>query len=719
MLAEYSEDYLRAMLATIAGVIVVAYCIWCFEDRGEDGAAWPTAASAVPFVLGIMRYGLLVDQGHGEEPEALLLGDRTLLGLAIACFGLLALGRGAVSALLTGWGRTAPTRAEVVRPESAEAVAAALANGRPVIARGLGRAYGDAAQNAGGLVVDATGLDEVHAFDAERGVIDAGAGLGLEALIARALPHGWFVPVTPGTRHVTLGGALAADVHGKNHHVDGAFSRHVESFELALPGGELREVGPEDPLFAATAGGMGLDRRDHADAAAPLAGHERLHARDDDARGRPRRADGARCASATPRFRYSVAWIDCLKRGAAMGRGVLLRGEHATAEELPPKLRRKPLAYAPRPVLGVPDVVPSGLLNTAVARAFNEAYFRRAPAQEHIGLEAIGPYFHPLDAVAAWNRLYGPRGFVQYQAVVPDAEGEAVRALLERVSGAGMSSFLAVLKRFGEGTGMLSFPMAGWTLALDIPVGASDLARRLDELDEHRRGRGRARVPRQGRPRAARAAARDVPRPRALARDPALRRPGGTHAIGPGTATRPGGRMRDALGLRAVRRAVRRHLRDRPRHRPRAGRGPRAHGRARRARHRARRRRAARGDRRRRARPRARRTSHAAAVERVFARPEGIDVAIVAAGLLGRQGDEQLADAAELHAVNGAGTVSVLALCAEAMRRQGRGTIVLLSTRGRRPPARAPTSPTAPPRRPRTPSPAGCATRWRARAWTC
>jgi len=388
-----------------------------------------------------------------------------------------------VSALLSGWGRTAPTRAEVMRPESAEAIAAALADRRPAIARGLGRAYGDAAQNAGGLVVDATGLDRVHDFDIERGVIDAGAGLGLEALIALALPHGWFVPVTPGTRHITLGGALAADVHGKNHHVDGAFSRHVEAFELALPGGELREIGPDDPLFAATAGGMGLTgvitrmrlRLSPVTSAFMRVTTTRAGSLD------------ALMASMRERdagFRYSVAWIDCLKRGAAMGRGVLLRGEHATAEELPPKLRRKPLDYSPRRVLGVPDVVPSGLLNTAVARAFNEAYFRRAPAQEHIGLEPLGPYFHPLDAVAAWNRLYGRRGFVQYQAVVPDAEGEAIRALLERVSGAGMSSFLAVLKRFGEGTGMLSFPIAGWTLALDIPVGGRDLARRLDELDD-------------------------------------------------------------------------------------------------------------------------------------------------------------------------------------------------------------------------------------------
>ena len=387
------------------------------------------------------------------------------------------------SALLTGWGRTAPTRAEVVRPSGTGAVAAARGNGRPVIARGLGRAYGDAAQNGGGLVVDATGLREIHAFDAEEGVIEAGAGLDLDSLIRFALPHGWFVPVTPGTRHVTLGGALAADVHGKNHHVDGAFSRHVEAFELVTPGGGVREVRPGEELFAATAGGMGLTgvvTRLRLRLLRVTSAHMRVTVR---------RADGLDALMGAMRerdsaFRYSVAWIDCLKRGAGMGRGVVLWGEHATAEELPPKLRRDPLGYGAAARLSVPDVVPPGLLNGAVARAFNEAYFRRAPATERIRLEGIGPYFHPLDAIGAWNRLYGPRGFVQYQAVVPDAAEEAVRALLDRVSGSGTSSFLAVLKRFGEGTGMLSFPIPGWTLALDIPVGAGDLAARLDELDE-------------------------------------------------------------------------------------------------------------------------------------------------------------------------------------------------------------------------------------------
>jgi decaprenylphospho-beta-D-ribofuranose 2-oxidase len=394
-----------------------------------------------------------------------------------------------VSTLLTGWGRTAPTRADVVRPEGVEDVAAALAGGRPVIARGLGRAYGDAAQNAGGLVVDVTGLDAIHAFDPEAGVIDAGAGLDLDSLIRHVLPDGWFVPVTPGTRHVTLGGALAADVHGKNHHVDGSFSRHVEAFELVTPGGEVREVRPDDELFRATAGGMGLTgvvTRVRLRLLPVTSAHMRVtthRARDLDALMTAMRERDSL-------YRYSVAWIDCLKRGAGMGRGVVLWGEHASAEELPEKLRRDPLAHRAGTRLAVPDLVPGGVLNGIVARAFNEAYFRRAPAQERIGLEPLGPYFHPLDAVAAWNRLYGPRGFVQYQAVVPDDAEDAVRALLERVSGTGTSSFLTVLKRFGEGTGMLSFPMPGWTLALDIPVGDPELARRLDELDDVVAGAG-------------------------------------------------------------------------------------------------------------------------------------------------------------------------------------------------------------------------------------
>ena len=385
--------------------------------------------------------------------------------------------------LLSGWGRTAPTRADVVRPDSSAGVVGALGQERHAIARGLGRAYGDAAQNAGAAVLDMTGMRRVLALDLERGVVTAEAGLDLDALIALVLPHGWFVPVTPGTRHVTLGGALACDVHGKNHHVEGAFSRHVESFELVTPDGRVRDVRPGDAehLFEATAGGMGLTGvitcvrlRLIAVSSAFVRVTTRRVPNLDELMASMRRRDED--------FRYSVAWIDCLRRGASLGRGIVLWGDHAEAGELPAKLGRSPLDYANAVRLGVPDVVPSGLLNPLTAKAFNAVWYARAPARERVSHEGIAAYFHPLDAVGGWNRLYGRRGFVQYQAVVPDAAEDAVRALLERVSRAGTSSFLAVLKRFGAGSGMLSFPMAGWTLALDIPAGARDLAAVLDEL---------------------------------------------------------------------------------------------------------------------------------------------------------------------------------------------------------------------------------------------
>jgi decaprenylphospho-beta-D-ribofuranose 2-oxidase len=387
--------------------------------------------------------------------------------------------------LLSGWGRTAPTRADVVRAASVDDVAEALRSGRPVIARGLGRAYGDAAQNAGGLVIDTTGLRAVHELDVERGVITAGAGLDLDELIRLVLPHGWFVPVTPGTRHVTLGGAIAADVHGKNHHVDGSFSRHVERIELVTPDDRTQDLTPGDEAFRATAGGMGLTGV-VTSVRLGLLRVPSAYLRVTTSRAPDLEALMRAMREHDDEYRYSVAWIDCLKRGRAMGRGILLRGDHAEPDELPRKLRDQPFAYRSPVRLGVPDVVPSGLLNALTARAFNELWYRRAPARERVTYEGVAPYFHPLDAVADWNRLYGRRGFVQYQAVVPPAAEDAVRALLERVSGAGTSSFLAVLKRFGAGEAgrLLSFPEPGWTLALDIPAGTDDLARTLDALDD-------------------------------------------------------------------------------------------------------------------------------------------------------------------------------------------------------------------------------------------
>jgi decaprenylphospho-beta-D-ribofuranose 2-oxidase len=389
-------------------------------------------------------------------------------------------------ALLSGWGRTAPTRAELVRPRAVDEVvrAVAEADGRGVIARGLGRAYGDAAQNAGGRVLGMERMARVLAFDGERGTVAAEAGLSLDALMRFVLPSGWFVPVTPGTRYVTLGGALACDIHGKNHHRDGAFARHVDWFELVTPAGGVRRVDrdADADLFWATAGGMGLTGV-VTSLGLRLLAVETAHMRVTTERAPDLDALLARMSERDDGFRYAVSWIDTLKRGRGMGRGILLWGDHATRDELPARAARSPLGFAPAPLLRTPDVVPTGLLSTATARAFNAVWYRRAPAATTTAYESIASFFHPLDGVRDWNRLYGARGFVQYQAVVPLDREDAVRRLLEDVSGAGASSFLAVLKRFGEGEGLISFPQRGWTLALDIPAALPELPAVLDALD--------------------------------------------------------------------------------------------------------------------------------------------------------------------------------------------------------------------------------------------
>jgi decaprenylphospho-beta-D-ribofuranose 2-oxidase len=389
--------------------------------------------------------------------------------------------------LLAGWGRTAPTRARVITPLDDGDVGRLLdvAPPRGAIARGLGRSYGDAAQNAGGMVLDATALAGIKSVDLEGGHVTVGAGTTLDELMRWLIPRGWFVPVTPGTKFVTIGGAIASDIHGKSHHVDGTFGSHVQSLTLRTGSGDILTVTPKESpeVFWATCGGMGLTGI-IIDATFDLIPIETSMIVAEEERCRDLDELMARMSEDDERHRYSAAWIDCLARGKSLGRGVLERGDHAPLDALPKSSRGNARHFTPRPLAVAPDFVPSGLLNPLTIRAFNEMWFRKS-RKHHVGLVPLGFFFHPLDLVESWNRLYGRRGFVQYQCVLPFGAETTLRFVMEQLSQSGMASFLAVLKRFGaENPGMLSFPKPGWTLALDIPVGSPDLARLLDRLDE-------------------------------------------------------------------------------------------------------------------------------------------------------------------------------------------------------------------------------------------
>ena len=352
--------------------------------------------------------------------------------------------------------------------------------GHGVIARGLGRSYGDPAQVAGGTVVDLSAFNAISAVDERTHAITVGAGVSIDTLLHHILPLGYFVPVTPGTRQVTIGGAIAADIHGKNHHVDGSFASHVVSMDLVTPVGVMTVTRDRDPeLFWATAGGMGLTGIVTA-ATITLLPIASTMVSVDTTRHRNLDEVMAAMVDGDHRYRYSVAWVDCMTSGATMGRGVLTRGDHAPADR-----GRPPTTIPTGASVAVPFNAPPGLLNRLSITAFNEAWFRAAPKERLGGIESISTFFHPLDGVANWNRLYGPRGFVQYQFAVPDAASATVATAIERLAASKVPSFLAVLKRFGAGNrGPLSFPTAGWTLALDLPVGPPALPAVLDDLDD-------------------------------------------------------------------------------------------------------------------------------------------------------------------------------------------------------------------------------------------
>jgi decaprenylphospho-beta-D-ribofuranose 2-oxidase len=389
--------------------------------------------------------------------------------------------------VLTGWGRIAASRARLAEPADPAELATLLTDppARGVIARGLGRSYNNAAQNDGGQVIGMSRLNRIISVDPATGEAVCEAGVSLEQLMVAGLPHGWFVPVSPGTRQVTVGGAIAADVHGKNHHRAGSFARHVPWFDLLLPSGDQVRVSPkaEPRLFWATAGGMGLTGI-IVRAAVRLTRVETASVRVDTIRAADLDEAMSCLADADGRYGYTVAWLDCLARGRQLGRSVVTSGDFASVADLPVRSRSDPLAFQPRTRLRAPRTCPPGLVNRYTVALANEAWYRKAPRHREGQIQTIGAFFHPLDGIANWNTVYGPGGFRQYQFVVPFGQEQVLRRSLELISAAGAPSFVTVLKRFGPGDdGHLSFPAPGWTLALDFPARTAGLAGLLDRLD--------------------------------------------------------------------------------------------------------------------------------------------------------------------------------------------------------------------------------------------
>ncbi|WP_167583491.1 FAD-binding protein [Kineococcus rubinsiae] len=391
------------------------------------------------------------------------------------------------TARLTGWGRTAPTTATVLRTADLDVLAEAVrtAGPRGVIARGLGRSYGDPAQNAGGLVIDMTALNRIHRIDVDEAVAVVDAGVSLDTLLRTVVPHGLWVPVLPGTRQVTVGGAIGADIHGGNHHTQGTFTRHVLSMDLLTADGTVRTLtpdGPERELFLATTGGMGLTgivlratiRLDRVETSYFLADVEQAPGFDE-LLERLQRND--------EKYTYSKTWFDSVTKGEHMGRGFLLRGSSAKLEDLPKNLRKDPLKFDAPQLASFPDLFPSGMLNRLSAKALNEFYYRKSHTESGV-VQNITQFYHLLDLFADWNRAYGPNGFLQYQFVVPFGREDVLRASMEAIVESGHISALNVLKRFGPGNDApLSFPTEGWTLAVDLPA-REGLDRLCDTLDE-------------------------------------------------------------------------------------------------------------------------------------------------------------------------------------------------------------------------------------------
>jgi decaprenylphospho-beta-D-ribofuranose 2-oxidase len=388
-----------------------------------------------------------------------------------------------VAARVHGWGGAGAVGVELLRPASVDELRAAVescrTDGGGAIARGMGRSYGDAAQLGSGTVLETTRL-KGYELDRAAGTVTAQAGVTVGELLAALVPQGWVVPVLPGTQHVTVAGAIASDIHGKNHGVAGTFGTYVRDIGLVTASGEIRDVhagGDDDGLFAATVGGMGLTGVIVWARIALRAVSSPLLSVDTD---RTQNLDHALALLSAPGGPHRVAWLDLL--GARAGRGVVTRAEHIDGS-----LRGSDAGDGAtiRARAAIPERWPGGLLRRATVGAYNELRYRRTPRSERGRVEGLAAHMFPLDVLDAWPRLYGRAGFLQYQFVVPMGRERVLETAIEHLRRATVPCYLAVLKDFGPANDMpLSFPIAGWTLALDLPRDAPGIDAALDRLDE-------------------------------------------------------------------------------------------------------------------------------------------------------------------------------------------------------------------------------------------
>lgn len=385
---------------------------------------------------------------------------------------------------VTNWGNYPKIEANVTESGKPSEIKELIENTESLIARGNGRCYGDS--SLGDNIFSTLRLNKFLSFDRTAGIIECESGVLLSDILDVIVPEGFFLPVTPGTKFITVGGAVAADVHGKNHHVDGSFSDHIVHFDLMVEDGSIVRCSPQEneTLFWQTCGGMGLTGV-ILSVQFRLKPIETAYIQQTSHKSRDIEAT-MRLFESSADSTYSVAWLDCFASKKSIGRSILMLGEHTRVSDLPSKFQNVPLQKAPDKALNIPVSMPSVALNYMSVKAFNTLYYHRKRRTELRSTVHFDPYFYPLDGLTNWNRLYGKRGFVQYQFVLPlETSYDGMVKVLEKVRLSGQGSPLAVLKLFGKAnpSAVMSFPMEGYTLTLDFKA-EPQVFRLLDELDD-------------------------------------------------------------------------------------------------------------------------------------------------------------------------------------------------------------------------------------------